>query len=50
MSISEEKREAIRSLKYRLQELDSKIQASNPNMNDIESKIAEIQELARKLT
>lgn len=49
MSISEEKRKAIRVLKYRMQELDAKIQDKNLDMKEIDSRIKEIQELAQKL-
>ena len=49
MSISEEKRKAIRALKYRMQELDAKIQDKNLDMKEINSRIKEIQELAQKL-
>ena len=49
MSINEETRTTIRSLKYRTQELDSKLQADNINNDEIMNRIAEIKALANKL-
>jgi hypothetical protein len=49
MSINEETRKTVRSLKYRTQELDSKIQEDSPNLEDIKTRITEIKALASKL-
>ena len=49
MYINKEIRETIRSLKYRTQELDSKLQVESPNMEDVNTRITEIKALASKL-
>lgn len=50
MSISEETKKNIRALKYRTQELDSKIQEQNPDIADITARINHIKELASKIS
>ena len=49
MSITEETRKVIRDLKYRTQELDSKIQVQSPDLDEVKSRISEIKSLAEKL-
>jgi hypothetical protein len=49
MSVSEETKKTVRSLKYRTQELDSKLQVDSPDMEDVKTRITEIKALASKL-
>ena len=49
MYINQEIRKTVRSLKYRTQELDSKLQVASPDMEDVETRITEIKALASKL-
>jgi hypothetical protein len=49
MTINEDTRKTIRSLKYRTQELDSKLQAASPDVDEIKTMITEIKALANKL-